>query len=56
MGLCSWLTRLEHEEDLAFFKEAIRHNPAAYRIHYVLDLDMVVPKLGTGLVAAWSGD
>jgi hypothetical protein len=56
MGLCSWLTKVDDEHDLEFFKTALQHNPVAYRIHYVLRLTTPVPKLGTGLVVAWSGD
>jgi hypothetical protein len=56
MARCSWLTKVDDEEDLELFKAAIQHNPAAYGIDYVIDLTTPVPKLGTGLVVAWSGD
>ena len=56
MGLRSWLTPLAEPGDWVFFKKAIRINPDAYGIHYVIEVTADIPLLQKGIWVAWSGD
>lgn len=56
MGLRSWLTPVASEAEAKRLKAAIRRNPDAYGVHYVIDVRQDVPLLPRGPVVAWSGD
>jgi len=56
MGLRSWFTRVEAPGEWEFLKKAIRINPLADGVTYIIDITEDTPGLSRGIWVAWSGD
>ena len=56
MGLRSWFTRVEVPGEWDFLKKAIRINPLADGVSYIIDIADDTLGLTKGIWVAWSGD
>jgi hypothetical protein len=55
MGLRSWLTKVDDNDEYQSLVSAIQHNPVAHGVAYTIAITKECP-LTKGIWVAWSGD